>query len=173
MGQPSLSIYVNELLQEYGVTTLIRIGSCGAIQKELGLRSLVIAMAASTDSAMNQERFRGMTFAPTADAELFSTAYGMAKERKLPLFAGNILATDTFYTDDPESWRRWAEFGVLALEMESAALYTLAAKYHARALSLLTVSDSLITGTALSAEERQSSFSDMAELALDLACGIR
>lgn len=172
MGQPSLSIYVTELIREYGVKTLIRIGSCGSVQEALDLRSLVVAMSASTDSAMNHERFRGMAYAPTADAELFSTAYRMAKDRKLTVLAGSVLATDTFYTDDPESWRLWAEYGILALEMESAALYTLAAKYRVRALSLLTVSDSLITGKALSADERQSSFTDMAELALDLACGI-
>ncbi len=172
MGQPSLSIYVNELIREYGVKTLIRIGSCGAAQEGVAVRSLVLAMSASSDSAMNQERFHGMAYAPTADAELFVTAYEMARRRELEVAAGSILATDTFYTDDPDAWKRWAEYGVLALEMESAALYTLAAKYRARALTLLTVSDSLITGEALSAEDRQTSFTEMAELALDLACGI-
>lgn len=172
MGQPSLSIYVNELIREYGVHTLIRIGSCGSIQEDLRVRDLVAAMSASTDSAMNRVRFHGMSFAPTANPELFIEAVEAAKRRKLSLAAGNVLATDSFYTDDPESWRLWADYGVLALEMETAGLYTLAAKYGVRALTLLTVSDSLVTGEALSAEERQSSFTEMAELALDLACGI-
>lgn len=170
MGQPSLSIYVNELIREYGVRTLIRIGSCGSLQKELHIHDLVAAMSASTDSAMNDERFHGMSFAPTADAELLVAAVETAKRRNCALRAGNVLATDTFYTDDPEAWRLWADYGVLAVEMETAGLYTLAAKYGVRALTLLTVSDSLVTGEALSAEERQSSFTTMAELALDLAC---
>jgi purine-nucleoside phosphorylase len=172
VGQPSLSIYVNELIRDYKVKTLIRIGSCGSIQKDIAIRSLVIAMSASTDSAMNRERFGGMSYAPTADADLFSAALRTASQRNLSVHAGNILATDTFYADNPEGWRLWADYGVLALEMESAALYTLAAKYRVRALSLLTVSDSLITGEALSADERRSSFTDMARLALDLACNV-
>ena len=172
MGQPSLSIYVNELIRNYKVKTLIRIGSCGSIQKEITIRSLVIAMSASTDSAMNRERFGEMSYAPTADPDLFSTALRTARQRNLSVHAGNVLATDTFYSDDPQSWRLWADYGVLALEMESAALYTLAAKYRVRALSLLTVSDSLITGEALSADERRSSFTDMARLALDVACNV-
>ncbi len=169
MGQPSLSIYVNELIREFGVKTLLRIGSCGSIQKEVAVRDIVVAMSASSDSAMNEQRFRGMQYAPTADPALFAAALALAKQRNLEVRAGSVLATDTFYTDDPESWKLWAEYGVLALEMESAALYTLAAKYRARALTLLTVSDSLISGDLMSAEERQSSFTEMAELALDLA----
>lgn len=172
MGQPSLSIYVNELISEYGARRLLRIGSCGSLQKEVRLRDVVIAMSASSDSAMNELRFHGMSFAPTADAELFLRAIEAAKQRGLSVRAGSVLATDTFYADDPEGWRLWAGFGVLAVEMETAALYTLAAKHHVQALTLLTVSDSLITGEALSAEERQSSFTDMAELALDVAAEV-
>lgn len=170
MGQPSLSIYVNELISEYGARTLVRIGSCGSIQKGLALRNLLIAMSASSDSAMNDQRFFGTHYAPTADPELFVDAFLMAKKRDLHVQAGNVLATDTFYPDDPDSWHLWADYGVLALEMETAALYTLAAKHHVRALTLLTVSDSLITGEALSAADRQSSFTEMVELALDLVC---
>lgn len=168
MGQPSLSIYVNELINEYGARRLLRIGSCGSLQEEVRLRDIVVAMSASSDSAMNEQRFRGMSYAPTADAELFLRAVEAAKRRRLHIRAGSILSTDTFYADDPEGWRHWASFGALAVEMETAALYTLAAKHRVQALTLLTVSDSLITGEALSAQERQSGFSEMVELALEV-----
>ncbi len=166
MGIPSISIYVDELINQYGVKRLIRIGTCGAMQQDVKLRDLVIAMAASTDSSINKIRFSGMDFAPTASPELLFAAWETAKRLGLPVKAGNILTSDTFYADDPDSWKLWADFGILCAEMETAALYTLAAKYRVQALSMLTVSDSVITGEGCSAEERQTSFRSMMELAL-------
>lgn len=171
MGQPSISIYVNELIRDYGVRTLLRIGSCGSLRRELSLREIVIAMSASSDSAMNDARFRGMHYAPTADPALFLRAVEAAKRREVSARAGSVFATDTFYADDPNGWQVWAEYGAIAVEMETAALYTLAAKHRARALTLLTVSDSLVTGEALSSDERQTGFHEMAELALEVAAG--
>jgi purine-nucleoside phosphorylase len=171
MGMPSLSIYAHELICDYSVSTLIRIGSCGSFREEVKLRELVIAMTASTDSAQNRIRFEG-DFAPCADYELLAAACRLADERKLPFHAGGILSSDTFYQDDPESWKHWASFNVLAVEMETSALYTLAAQHGARALTICTVSDSLVTAEALSAADRQSSFGEMIRLALDTALSV-
>ena len=171
MGMPSHAIYVSELLSEYGCRTLVRIGSCGCLQERVKLRDIVIAMTASTDSAMNRLRFGGMDFAPCADGELFLRCCTAARARGLTFHAGGILSSDTFYQDDPDSWRAWAAFGVLAVEMETNALYTLAARSGARALSVCTVSDSLVTGEALSSADRQTGFREMIELALETACG--
>ena len=124
-------------------------------------------MSACTDSAVNKIRFGGMDYAPTADAELLFAARDAAARLKLPVHAGPVLTSDTFYYDDPDAWRIWAEYGVLAAEMESAALYTLAAKFQAKALSVLTVSDNLVTGASSTPEERQTSFGQMMELALE------
>ncbi|MBB6481467.1 purine-nucleoside phosphorylase [Spirochaeta isovalerica] len=169
MGQASLSIYTNELICDYGVKNLIRVGSCGSYHEHVKVRDLVIAMSASTDSAMNRERFNGNFYAPTADYHLFKTMTAQADEMGMTYHAGNILATDTFYHDDPEHWKKWADFGVLAVEMESAALYTLAAKHGARALTICTVSDNLATGEFTSSEERETSFTEMMKLALETA----
>jgi purine-nucleoside phosphorylase len=168
MGMPSLAIYANELIRSYDVQRLIRIGSCGSMQATVGVRDLIVAMTASTDSAMNRRRFRGMDFAPAASWNLFRTAVTAATERSMKLHAGGILSSDTFYQDDPEEWKLWAAYGVLAVEMETNQLYTLAAKHGVEALSLLTVSDSLVSGEELSSEERQSSFHEMVELALEV-----
>ncbi|HKK49838.1 MAG TPA: purine-nucleoside phosphorylase [Alkalispirochaeta sp.] len=168
MGMPSLAIYANELIRDYGAQRLIRIGSCGSMQEAVKVRDLVVALSASTDSAMNQRRFRGMDFAATASWSLVERATALARERTLSFHAGNILSSDGFYQDDPNEWKLWAAYGVLAVEMETNQLYTLAAKYSVEALCLLTVSDSLVTGEALSSEERQSSFHEMMELALAL-----
>jgi purine-nucleoside phosphorylase len=168
MGMPSLAIYANELIRDYGAQRLIRIGSCGSMQESVKVRDLVVAMSASTDSGMNQRRFRGMDFAPTASWDLVERATSIARERNLSFHAGNILSSDAFYQDDPDEWKLWAEYGVLAVEMETNQLYTLAAKYSVEALCLLTVSDSLVTGEALSSEERQTTFHEMMELALEL-----
>lgn len=169
MGMPSLAIYVNELIQSYGVRRLIRIGSCGSMQPEIAVRDLVIAMTASTDSAMNRQRFHGMDYAPAASWRLFKAAVDAASEKGLALHAGGILSSDTFYQDEPTAWTRWAEYGVLAVEMETNQLYTLAAKHGVEALTLLTVSDSLVTGEELTSEDRQSGFHEMADLALTVA----
>ncbi|HNV35902.1 MAG TPA: purine-nucleoside phosphorylase [Rectinema sp.] len=167
MGMPSLSIYVNELIREYDVNKLIRIGTCGSMLEYLNVRDIVLAMSACTDSAANHLRFKGMDYAPTASFRLLKAAWDAATSRGLRVFAGSILSSDMFYTEDPEQWKLWAKFGVLAVEMETAELYTLAAKFGCEALSVLTVSDDLVKGEITSAEERQSSFNEMVELALD------
>ena len=169
MGMPSHGIYVQELIEFYGAKQLLRIGSCGSVQKEIGLRDVLLALTASTNSSMNRLRFKGMDFAPAADFELLLKAYEAAKRLGLSVKAGNILSSDTFYDDDPDAWKLWAEYGVLAIEMESSILYTLAAKFKVKALSILTVSDNIPLGTAVSAEDRQTSFADMVRLALELA----
>ena len=169
MGQASLAIYTNELINEYDVKNLIRVGSCGSYHKHVHVRDIVIAMSASTDSAMNRERFNNDFYAPTADFKLFKTMIDTADKMNIPFHAGNILATDTFYQDDQEKWKKWAAYGVLAVEMESAALYTLAEKYGARALTICTVSDNLATAEFTTSEEREKSFTEMMELALETA----
>lgn len=169
MGIPSLAIYVNELLRDYGCRTLIRIGSCGSFREEVRVRDLVIAMTASTDSAHNRLRFDGKDYAPAADYRLFARACSLATERGLTFHAGGVLSSDTFYQDDPDAWKQWAQYGVLAVEMETSALYTLASRASERALTICTVSDSLVTGEDLPAGERERSFHAMIELALDTA----
>jgi purine-nucleoside phosphorylase len=169
MGQPSLSIYVNELLREYGVKRIMRIGSCGSLQPQVKLRDVVLAMSACTDSAINNITFKGMTFAPTADFTLFNKAVETAKQQGTLVHGGSVLASDIFYNNDPDEWNIWASHGVLAIEMETAALYTLAAKYGAQALTLLTVSDSLVSNQTTSSEEREKTFTTMMELALETA----
>lgn len=167
MGQPSLSIYVNELLREYGVQRLIRVGTCGSLRKELAVRDLVLALAACTDSAVNRIRFRGMDYAPAASFPLLLSAHRAAQARGYAVQAGPVISSDSFYTEDPDQWKLWARFGVLAVEMETAELYTLAAKFGAQALSVLTVSDNLVTGGDTTSAERETTFRAMAELALD------
>ncbi|MEN6364459.1 MAG: purine-nucleoside phosphorylase [Rectinema sp.] len=167
MGMPSLSIYVNELIRNYGVKKLIRVGTCGGMHRNVKIRDLVLAMAASTDSAMNRIRFRGMDYAPTASFPLLKAAYDAATAAGKSPFVGSVLSSDSFYTEDPEQWKLWASFGVIVVEMETAELYTLAAKYGVQALSVLTVSDHLVTGEATSSEDRQLSFMSMVETAFD------
>ncbi|HWP68250.1 MAG TPA: purine-nucleoside phosphorylase, partial [Rectinemataceae bacterium] len=167
MGMPSLSIYVNELIRDYGVHKLIRVGTCGALNSEVKIRDIILAMSSSTDSAVNKVRFKGMDYAPTASFPLLMNANDAAHEAGFSPFVGSVLSSDSFYTEDPEQWRLWAKFGVLGVEMETAELYTLAAKYGAQALSILTVSDHLVTGEATSSEERQTSFKAMVEIALN------
>jgi purine-nucleoside phosphorylase len=167
MGQPSLAIYATELMAEYGVTTIVRVGSCGALTDLLQLHDLVLAIGASTDSAMNQLRFEGLDYAPTADFELLRTAYDVAADRGLDVHVGQLFSTDSFYNDRPELTERLSRYGVLAAEMEASALYTLAAAHSARALAICTVSDVIPTGAALDADERERSFAAMAELTLD------
>ncbi|TCS81059.1 purine-nucleoside phosphorylase [Tepidibacillus fermentans] len=169
MGVPSISIYVDELINSYGVKNLMRIGTCGSFQPDVKIRDVILAMSASTDSNINKIRFNGLDFAPTASFDLLKKAYDKAVEMGISVKVGNILTSDTFYHDDPDSWKLWAKFGVLAVEMETAALYTLAAKYHVNALTLLTVSDSLVSGELTTAEERQKTFTKMIEIALEIA----
>jgi len=169
MGQPSLAIYANELISYYHVKNLIRIGTCGALQPDLKMRDVVLAMAASTDSNMNKIRFQGMDYAPTASFPLLKKAYDAAAQMGIAVQVGNILSTDTFYDDDPESWKKWEAFGVLAVELETSALYTLAAKFKVNALSICTVSDSLVTQELESSEARQKTMNQMVEIALEIA----
>ncbi|TVQ35909.1 MAG: purine-nucleoside phosphorylase [Spirochaetaceae bacterium] len=169
MGIPSHLIYVHELLAEYGVKRAIRVGSCGAMQPDIRLNDILIAMSASTDSHINRLRFHGADYAPCADYGLFARACSVAEALEIPFRAGNILSSDVFYGDDPQAWKLWADFGVLAVEMETSGLYTEAARFKAQALSILTVSDSLLTGQALSSTDRERSFRSMMELALELA----
>ncbi|MDR1786390.1 MAG: purine-nucleoside phosphorylase [Spirochaetaceae bacterium] len=166
MGQPSMSIYVTELFRFYGVTTAVRIGTCGAIQAETQVRDIILAASACTDSAIPRQRFGDLCFAPTADFGLLQRAHHAAETLGLRHLVGTVASTDLFY-DDRENWKVWARYGVLGMEMESAELYTLAALFRRRALAILTVSDHIVTGEAASAEERQTTFTDMARIALD------
>jgi len=168
MGMPSASIYAHELINDYGVRALIRVGSCGALNESLKLRDVVAAIGSSTDSNMNRARFDGLIdYAPVADFGLLRTAVDAAARRGIEMRVGPILAADAFYTDRPDLYDRLADYGVLAVEMESAALYTIAARFGARALTVLTVSDHIKTGERTSAQDREQSFSQMVEVALD------
>ena len=169
MGIPSVSIYLNELFKDYGVKRAIRIGTAGALREDVKIKDLVIAMSASTDSGANNIRFGYRNYAPTASFSLLKTAWDIAVAKGYGPKAGPIISSDMFYTEDPDEWKLWAKFGCLAVEMEAAELYTLAAKYNREALAILTISDSLVTGEATSAEERQTTFTRMMEIALDTA----
>lgn len=169
MGIPSISIYVNELIAEYGVKNLMRVGTCGSIQPDLGLKDVILAVTASTDSQVNKLRFQGADYAPAASFALLKKAYDLAAEKNIAVKVGPVLSTDTFYHDNPDSWKLWAEYGILGLEMETSALYTLGAKHHVNTLSILTVSDDIVTGGKATSEERESSFTQMLELALEVA----
>jgi purine-nucleoside phosphorylase len=168
MGVPSISIYINELMNSYGVQQLIRVATCGAIQKDVKVRDVILAMSASTDSQMNRLTFGGVDYAPTANFELLKKAYDTGVEKGLNLRVGSVFTADMFYNDNSEL-EKWAKYGILGIEMESAALYTLAAKYGRKALSVLTVSDHIITGEETTSEERQTTFNDMIVVALDAA----
>ena len=168
MGQPSLSIYVNELFQFYNVQTAIRVGTCGAINKNIHVRDTILANSACTDSAIITQRFGNLHYAPSANFDLLYTAYNKAKENNINVAVGPCASSDLFY-DDNSNWKKWAEYGVLGVEMEAAELYTLAAKYNRKALAILTVSDHIITGEQTTAEERQVTFKDMIKIALETA----
>jgi purine-nucleoside phosphorylase len=169
MGIPSISIYAHELAADYGARRLIRIGTCGALQEAIHLGDVLLAQAAGTDSAVNRLRFRGADFASAASFELLYKAYEIARARRFPVRVGTVLTSDTFYADDPDYWKLWARYGVLAAEMESAALYTVAAGFGAQALAILTASDNLVTGATATTEERQQGYIAMMEIALETA----
>jgi purine-nucleoside phosphorylase len=170
MGIPSISIYATELIEFYGVKKLIRVGSAGSLLKNVKLRDIVIAMSASTDAAFNKLRFAGMDYAATADYALLEKAVSLAKLQNCDFHVGKILSSDTFYADNPDSWKLWANFGIIAVEMEAAALYTIAAKFGVQALTILTISDSLVDESSSSSEEREKTFTDMMEIALNTVC---
>lgn len=169
MGMPSLSIYANELIRDYGAQTLIRIGSTGAMQERVGLRDLILAMTASSLSTPSRGIFRELNFAPCADFGLLSAAHAAAEEKGIPTHVGGIYSSDVFYDERPDLNEQMTRHGILAVEMEAAELYTLAARHGRRALAVLTVSDHLLTQEALPAADRQSSFADMVEVALRAA----
>lgn len=168
MGVPSISIYINELMNDYGVKNLIRVGTCGAIQKDVHVRDVIIAQSASTDSFQNKKLFKNVEYAPTSDFELLLASYNEAKKRGVNVKVGNVFTADSFY-DENGDIEQLASYGVLALEMESSALFTIAKKYDARALAILTVSDHVLTGEITTSEERQTTFNEMIEIALDAA----
>lgn len=169
MGMPSIGIYSYELFNIFGVENILRVGSAGALHKEIKVRDLVIGMGACTNSNfINQYGLPG-TFAPAASFELLEEAVRSARERSLPFHVGNILSSDTFYNDDPNASLIWARMGVMAVEMEAAALYCTAARSGKRALAICTISDSIVTGESLDSDARQNSFTDMMEVALDIA----
>ena len=168
MGLPSLSIYANELFEEYHARAIVRVGSCGALTEALKIRDLVIASGACTDSSMNRIRFDGLDYAPVADFHLLRAAYDAADAMALPVdtHVGLILSSDSFYHPRPELTTRMVDYGVLAVEMEASALYTLAARFRRRALAVCTVSDHILTGEQTSALEREQTFGHMVEVAL-------
>ena len=173
MGQPSMAIYVNELLAEYDVQTIVRVGSCGALTGRLGLRDIVLASGACTDSSMNRFRFHGLDYAPVADFGLLRAAYDAASVRDdVTTHVGLIYSSDSFYNPRAaELFEPLVDHGVLAVEMEASALYTLAASYGRRALAICTVSDHIVTGEETTALERQETFGAMVEIALEAALG--
>jgi len=168
MGMPSLSIYVNELLRFYGVKKLIRVGSCGAMQENVKIRDVILAQAATNTSNMMNRRFPGINYAPIADFELLHNTYMTAKDHGMHVHVGNILSEDSFYEDyNSNRNAKLVDYNILAVEMEAAELYTLAAKHKAQALCVLTVSDSLVTQEETTAEEREKTFGEMIKLVLD------
>lgn len=169
MGMPSLSIYVNELIRDYGARTLIRIGSAGGMQPQVRLRDLVLAMTATTLSTPSRGIFREVNFAPTADFGLLHAAWHVAQAKGVPTHAGGIHSSDVFYDERPDLTEQLQRHGILCVEMEAAELYTLAARYGRRALAVLTISDHLLTQEALPSADRERSFGDMVQIALGAA----
>ncbi|MGY5763672.1 purine-nucleoside phosphorylase [Brachybacterium sp. DNPG3] len=167
MGQPSMAIYAQELFVDYDVQAIIRVGTCGGLSETVNVRDVILGLAASTDSGMNRIRFGEVSFAPAADFELARLAADVAEERLLPVVAGGLFSSDQFYSPDPLIASTLATYGVLGVEMEAAALYTLAAQFSRKALAVCTVSDHLLTGEETSALERQESFEDMIIMALE------
>lgn len=172
MGIPTTSIYVNELISEYGVKNLIRVGTCGAMQEHVHVRDVVLAQASCTDSSMNRHVFGGYDFSPIASFPLLKGAYDNGIAKGLNLHVGNIFSSDMFYRDDKSIVQKLMDYGVLAVEMETTALYSLAAKFGVNALTILTVSDHLLTGEETTSQERQTTFHDMMEVALETAISL-
>jgi purine-nucleoside phosphorylase len=169
MGMPSLSIYANELIRDYDVKTLIRVGSCGAMQKSVAIREVILAMTASTLSTPSRGIFKELNFAPSADFGLLTAAYAATQSRNIKTHVGGIYSSDVFYDERPDLNEEMTRHGILAVEMEAAELYTIAARYGRRALAILTVSDHLLTHEALPSSDRENTFGDMIEVALSAA----
>ncbi|GAA4290000.1 purine-nucleoside phosphorylase [Aestuariibaculum suncheonense] len=168
MGVPSALIYYHELINDYSVKNLIRVGTAGSYQKHVKLKDVIIAMAASSTSAINSSKFGHYTYAPTASYNLFEKAVDYAKSKNIPIHAGNVLTADVFYDDNPEFYKTWADYGVLCVEMETAGLYSIAAKHKVNALSILTISDSLVSEETTSTKDRESTFDNMVNIALNI-----
>lgn len=171
MGMPSLSIYANELIREFGAKTLIRIGSCGGMQDKVKVRDVILAMTATTLNSPSSGIFRELNFAPCADWNLLQAAAQAAAKRGADTHIGGIYSSDVFYDERPDLNEQMVRHGILGVEMEAAELYTLAARHGCRALAVLTVSDHLGTGEALPSDQRERSFGDMVEIALEAAFG--
>ncbi|MBN8444472.1 MAG: purine-nucleoside phosphorylase [Gammaproteobacteria bacterium] len=169
MGVPSISIYATELVKFYGVKNIIRIGSCGGLPLSVKLREVVIAMGASTDSAVNRNRLQGMDFAAIASFDLLERAVQAARAKQIGVKVGNVFTSDLFYNPNETLFDTLEKYGVLGVEMEAAGLYGVAAEFGINALAIMTVSDHIRTGESLSAAERQTSFNEMVEIALELA----
>lgn len=172
MGQPSLAIYANELFREYDVESIIRVGSCGGLTEKVAIRDVVIASGACTDSSKNTHRFGGYDYAPVADFGLLRAAVEAAEEMpEVRFHVGLVFSSDSFYSPRPELMEAQVRHGVLAVEMEASALYTLAAEYDRKALAICTVSDHIVTGEETSSQEREQTFGAMVEIALQAALG--
>ena len=167
IGMPTTALFMEELAS-FGVKTIIRVGTMGAFVPELEIGDLVLAMGACTDSNMNKIRFNGLDFAPIADFNLLAQAKKRATEKNMKHVVGNIFSTDSFYADEAR-WEPWMAHQVLGVEMETAIIYTIAARHNIRALSILTVSDNIHSGTSSTPQERESQFKAMFELALEMS----
>ena len=169
MGMPSIGIYAHELFEQYDVEQIIRIGSCGAYQPQCKLFDVIIAQGSCTNSNWASQYNLGGTFSAIADWDLLKRAYDVAQQLNIPTHVGNVLSSDIFYNDRPEVWKNWARMGCLAVEMESYALYSIAAALNKKALTILTVSDSFCFKEETTAEQREKSFKQMMEIALEIA----
>lgn len=169
MGMGSAGIYINELISTYQVKNIIRVGTCGALQKNINLGEVIVAMSASGDSDANALLFKGMHYAATADFDLLYNAVEVAKKLNIKTLQGSVFSTNTFYDEAPNRWEIWEKHGILGVDMESQILFTLAKRLGAKALSLLTVSDNIITGAASSQKDREQSFMDMMKIAFEIA----
>lgn len=171
MGQPSMAIYANELFGSYDVQTIVRVGSCGALTEKVKIRDIIIANGASTDSGINRVRFHGLDYAAVADFSLLRAAVEASEAEALTsaVHVGQLFSSDQFYSTRPELMEPFVQHGILGVEMEAAALYTLAASYGRRALAICTVSDHIVTGEETTAQEREQTFGDMIRIALRAA----
>ncbi len=170
MGMPSIGIYATELFKFYGVENIIRVGSCGSYQENIDLYDVILVQGCCTDSNFAyQYNLKGGTFSAISNFELLHKAYTVAQEKKMSVHVGNVVASDVFYGEEADSWKRWQKMGVLGVEMESYALFAIAARLNKKALTILTVSDSLVSHKETSAEERERNFNQMIEIALEIA----
>ncbi|WP_297703021.1 purine-nucleoside phosphorylase [uncultured Eudoraea sp.] len=168
MGIPSSLIYYHELIKDFDVKRIIRVGTAGSYQENIKIRDIVLALSASHNSSINNAIFNDVTYAPTANFNLIIKAASYMNDNNIPFIAGNVLSSDLYYEHDARAYEKWADYGVLCVEMESAGLYTIAAKYNIEALTILTISDSLVTKEKCSFEERESTFEEMVRIALNI-----